>query len=824
MIPINHINYEKTTGGDILSGDGKCTFRKQQRWISQLDWAIVSTPLLDLVESLSVDQDMRLPTDHASVSLKLSKLKYPPDHLINCAKQLGVYELPTDDNNKRQKTILTKQIDQNKFLENLNLPVYLQVDNNNIHSICEELATTIYKAASAARVHQRITPNRSPQNALDRWNNILHSTNDRQLWSAINWQGHLDTVAGNCTEKPSDRIFCKHFETLLNPENARDPQEYEPQNILYIPVLDDPITIEEVDRCMKKLKSSKAAGTDGISPGIVKWLPVNWCILLTQIFNLVFIGEYPLHWTLMKVFTIFKKGNRTDPGNYRGISILSAIPKLYDMILSSRFALWYAARPEQAGAQPGRSCEEQILTVRLVIDIARKRKRVLYIAFIDYQKAYDKVNRFKLLQYLDQKGCGNQFLNAIKNSMTSIGLIGKEQFSTAAGVKQGGSSSCNLFTAYIDPTIDAVKTFGPDDWLGNLHILLLMDDTIVLATSRQNLQTKLALLKECTDSIGMILHPTKSQFITVNTEDNIAVTLDDVTISKTEKYVYLGAEISNQPIATQVKQHATSKAPHIRKFYSFLAKNSDAPFPVKLKVWKSALNAALLYSSETWLTNDLRSIETPYNNSLKQMLSCRQTTSNDIVYIETGQPNVKCTILDRQMKFLKKLRQRGDYITDIINMAIRSKSPMGKRIEFLSSLNESQSENFMRNLKETVSTSDSSRRITYHAINPTLTPSNFLQSTTIQEPDRIAVTRLRVGSHYLRIETGRWSRTPPDQRTCSCNTGIQNEQHVLLECPRSHDLRRTMNLTNYRTLSELFKHEPIELAEYCKLILNLFRT
>ena len=79
-----------------------------------------------------------------------------------------------------------------------------------------------------------------------------------------------------------------------------------------------------------------------------------------------------------RVFTIFKKGMIIDPKNYRGISIMSAIPKIYDMILGNRFVLWYTPRVEQAGAQPKRGCEEQILTIRRLIDIARKTKKVLY--------------------------------------------------------------------------------------------------------------------------------------------------------------------------------------------------------------------------------------------------------------------------------------------------------------------------------------------------------------------------------------------------------------------------------------------------------------
>ena len=279
---------------------------------------------------------------------------------------------------------------------------------------------------------------------------------------------------------------------------------------MYIPVLDDPISPNEVDEALHKLKSNKASGHDGCPPGLLKYLTMSWILIITFLFNLVFNGAYPLQWSIAKVINIFKKGQRNDPGNYRGISIMVALAKLYDMVLSARFQLWYKPKIEQAGAQPGRGCEEQILTIRLLIDIARKCKRTLYISFIDYQKAYDKVSRSKLISLLHAKGCGTLFLKALAASFSGAsGTIGSEQFSTSAGVRQGASTSCPLFTFFIDPTVDAVASDGPDGWLGDLHSLLLMDDTVIFATSHKRLDKKLRRLKQCTDDLGMVMHPSK---------------------------------------------------------------------------------------------------------------------------------------------------------------------------------------------------------------------------------------------------------------------------------------------------------------------------
>ena len=95
----------------------------------------------------------------------------------------------------------------------------------------------------------------------------------------------------NETEKPTGAEFCSHFQPRLNPGNAIDPQQYIPHEYRYIPVLDDPIRLEEIEQCIHNLKPNKAADTDGITPGILKMLSLTWLILLTQIFNLVFHGS-----------------------------------------------------------------------------------------------------------------------------------------------------------------------------------------------------------------------------------------------------------------------------------------------------------------------------------------------------------------------------------------------------------------------------------------------------------------------------------------------------------------------------------------------------
>ena len=120
-------------------------------------------------------------------------------------------------------------------------------------------------------------------------------------------------------------------------------------------------------------------------------------------------------------------------------------------------------------------------------------------------------------------------------------------FEATSGVRQGGCTSCPLFTFFIDCTIEALSTSGADGWLGDIHTLLLMDDTVLFDTNR-------------------------------------ARVLDGITIKPTDIYIYLGMPVSNQPLAKQVDIHLRSKMCHLLKFSSFLTKNSDAPYIVKRSV------------------------------------------------------------------------------------------------------------------------------------------------------------------------------------------------------------------------------------------------
>ena len=207
------------------------------------------------------------------------------------------------------------------------------------------------------------------------------------------------------------------------------------------------------------MKSSKTCDVGGTSPGIFKYLPMPWLVTLVFLINVVFNTlVFPSTWIYSKLFVIFKKGLRKSCGNYRGISINDTIYRIFDKIIYKRLTCWYKPSKEQAGCQKKRGCMKQILTVRLLCDYAKKKRQKLYLLYIGFEQAYDRIPRATLLDTLRSLGCGQRFLLVLAKVYSNIKLIFQTAIIlTSIGVRQGAAASCMLFIIYLDRMVKMIN-------------------------------------------------------------------------------------------------------------------------------------------------------------------------------------------------------------------------------------------------------------------------------------------------------------------------------------------------------------------------------
>ena len=463
----------------------------------------------------------------------------------------------------------------------------------------------------------------------------------------------------------------------------------------------------------------------------------------------------------------------------------------------------------------------------MLINFARKTKKKLFIVAIDFDGAFDRVNRLTLIKKLARFGAGTTFIcciasmyqltsNIIQNNTSST------MYCVTAGIKQGLPLSPFLFLFYVDDIFDFFHALYHSNLVLELiHILMHADDATVLASNRCNISAKLkSMLYYC--KINFIkLQTGKCHFIVINGNDKDKESLhtEQGVIKNTESLTILGTPISQLGnFKLDVNLHFDLRFKNVIKYFNFLKSNKLAPVSIKLKVLETCVMSSLLYNCETFGEHIPKELEQYYMKMIKSALGVRSNTVNDIVLIETGMLSLKVLVYCRQLNFYRKL------ITNLNDKEIKQSvyaKLLDKNLSYLNhyvKLNDTYEnthsiksrfrDTLKRKIKHLCSTEDKYKYFIYNKMNPTLLKSNFV--TDYETPGVELVIRFRLGSHKLPIETGRWSRTQRNQRLCKTCGILGDEEHYIFHCPlikRNDIINKVMKLEdiwNIKNINLLF--------------------
>ncbi|XP_022240572.1 uncharacterized protein LOC106458595 [Limulus polyphemus] len=197
-----------------------------------------------------------------------------------------------------------------------------------------------------------------------------------ELTSGFKSSGGVPIKAKNGTRLTTERQqlerWKEHFNEVLNqcePDILLDLSNENVRAILNVNLND--ISLEEGRRALQNLKNNKAAGSDELQPELLKNGGQPLELELLNIFNKIWRQEtIPSEWGQGVIVTIPKKEELSDCNNWRGIFLLSIPGKAFCYILLERLKDEVDAllREEQAGFRNGRSCTEQIFTLRNIIE------------------------------------------------------------------------------------------------------------------------------------------------------------------------------------------------------------------------------------------------------------------------------------------------------------------------------------------------------------------------------------------------------------------------------------------------------------------------
>ena len=268
---------------------------------------------------------------------------------------------------------------------------------------------------------------------------------------------HIFTEEG--TQHQYDNEFKKQIEDeISNIKHLINPLTQIPQNYME---MNDKITEKEIITSIDKAKNKSAPGRDKITNKLIKLLKPALIPILTKLFNICYRkGYHPIHWKQTKIILINKPDKtKSNPANYRPISLINTISKTLEKIIKTRIYSWaeenQKLNEEQAGFRKNKNTMDKIFQLTQIIIQAKNRRHYAAAVFLDIEKAFDKIWHKGLIYKLHNMNTPptlTRYINSyLKDRSMHFNILNEtsKDIKINNGVPQGSSISPILFILYV---------------------------------------------------------------------------------------------------------------------------------------------------------------------------------------------------------------------------------------------------------------------------------------------------------------------------------------------------------------------------------------
>jgi Reverse transcriptase (RNA-dependent DNA polymerase) len=625
------------------------------------------------------------------------------------------------------------------------------------------------------------------------------------------------------------------------------------------------------------LNPNKSAGPDGILAGMLKNSTEQTLPFIVELFNSVFdSGDYPSVWTGAIVVPIHKSGDVDNPDNYRGISLLSILGKVFATILNKRLAGWASDNNKidevQSGFRAGYSTIDNIFVLYSIVQkYLLKRSGKLYVCFVDFRKAFDCVNRAILWNTLRKAGVGGKMLKILQSMYKSVRSCVRcpsnitDFFECPIGVRQGCVLSPTLFSFLINELAREVSEKGmhgvqltPD--IFQILILLFADDVALTSFSVLGLQKQINILKNFADNFGMSVNLSKTKiivfrkggFLAKNEHWNYGNELIEVVNS----YKYLGLHFTTKlSLSNAVSELAVKAKVRTMQILRCLFRLGDIRSNIFFKIFDAQVVPVMLYGAEIWGFHTFGDIEKVHLFACKRLLRVGQQTPNKLVYGDLGRFPLFVNATIRMVKYWLRLitmpharLPRKAYSMSCVLCDSGKKSwafhlknilfengfteawlqqSVGDIRVFLKTLRERLIDRFQSEWQNDILTKD---RYEFYALFKrtfNLKAENYVDCNQLR-CFKIAYVQFRFGISPINCHRLRYKRNVTAQQLLCpvCKNDKEDEKHILLFCVAYEEFRSdlAMFIDNDRSMDAIMSADDDEsVAEISNFLYKVFK-
>ena len=391
------------------------------------------------------------------------------------------------------------------------------------------------------------------------------------------------------------------------------------------------VSEEKVQKLLLKINASKSTGLDNLPAKFLKEAAPIIGKPLTHIINLsIESGEVPCDMKSARVVPIYKKNSKTEAGNYRPVSILSVVSKIFERIMYDQLESYIKGESLlyefQSGFRPSFSTDTCLIHLSDFIRKAWDKGNYTGMVVLDLQKAFDTVDHTILLGKMRALGLTDNSIKWFDSYLTGrsqvvdIDGVHSGPKGITCGVPQGSILGPLLFLIYVNDMADAVKC----------KLLLYADDSALMVSHsdvniiQERLSTELEAVKEWLIDNKLSLHLGKTESILFGTKRKLAkhselnIKCGDTFILPKSEIKYLGLDL-DQSLSGEITGKKVIKKANSRLRFLY-RKARYLNFYTKKLLVAALIQCHYDYGCSIWF------------QSLTQQTKCKlQTTQNKII-------------------------------------------------------------------------------------------------------------------------------------------------------------------------------------------------
>lgn len=544
-----------------------------------------------------------------------------------------------------------------------------------------EIAWKLYRDA------RNLTNNIIKQSKRNYFKSNLDSVgnNPKKTWKIINELSYRQNnrssrvseikVDNTTLTAPNDiaEAFNLHF-TKVGENLAKEMIDSTTDPISYLDPTDQVFSFKEIELyqvrlLLKKINTKKAAGLDNIPCNLLKIAADAVSPSLVCIFNQsIATGIFPSNWKMAKVSPIFKQGNKSDVNNYRPISIISVVGKIFEKIISDQFSDYLNANnlltTHQSGFRALHSTMTTLLETTNSWSVNIDNGFINGVIFIDLKKAFDTIDHEIIMRKLAHYGANQNVLKWFNSYLTNRNqrcfvnnhLSASQPIS--CGVPQGSILGPLLFLLYINDLPNCLNEGIPRMYADDTNISYCGSN---LDDLEQKMNLELINLSNWLNANKLSLNIAKTEFMIIGSRQRL-LTQDDVDINisvegkqinRVNNTKSLGLRIDDSLCwdnhITDISKKISSGINALKRISLFMSKNTV------MKVYNGLIEPHFNYCSSVWdglsckLSNKLQKLQ---NRAARVITKSSYETSTDLMLeklnwdrLSTIRKNHKATLM-----------------------------------------------------------------------------------------------------------------------------------------------------------------------------------